>query len=173
MTQINLQTNLALIIPVLHIINFIVGFISGEGFNAGYLDFMSDSSISFMDNSSPDSARDIQDSIRNNQENVDITLRFSGSNDLARKLEHQIAYNQPRQSKLPYNGFDSRNPGYLNINDKTRLCSILERYYGSDNAEYRFGSSLGQFYYKNTYRHPEASQSMVDIVKSFGNFTFN
>ncbi len=85
--------------------------------------------------------------------------------DLSRRLLAQLLYNNanPIQPRT-YADFPSDHPGYLNLEKEIRFVDIIR----SSNlaSEYRFSSTLGKIYIKNTYRHPITSAEMIGVVLS-------
>lgn len=82
---------------------------------------------------------------------------------ITHKLVAQLGHNNenPRQP-LNYKDFPSNHPGYLNLEQRIRLVSIIRSSIMAD--EFRFGSSLGTFYIKNTYKKPFATPEMIGVV---------
>lgn len=87
----------------------------------------------------------------------------NSSYDLTGKLVAQLLYNNANitQAKT-YLNFPSDHPGHLDLERRIRFVSIIR----SSNIahKYRFGSSLGNLYIKNTYHHPVINAEMIGVV---------
>ena len=83
--------------------------------------------------------------------------------DLTRRLLAQLLHNNgnPTQVKTYYD-FPSDHQGHLNLEQKIRFVDIIRS--SSLASEYRFGSTLGKVYIKNTYRYPITSAEMIGVV---------
>lgn len=83
--------------------------------------------------------------------------------DLTLRLLAQLLYNNanPEQPRT-YMHFPSDHSGHLNLEHRIRFVSIIRSSNLADN--YRFGSSLGTIYMKNTYRYPIITASMIGAV---------
>jgi len=66
--------------------------------------------------------------------------------------------------KLTYNNFPVAHPGHLTLQNQRTLVNIMRSSPIAGN--YRFGSTIGKLYIKNSYRHPDASPEMVGVVAS-------
>lgn len=85
------------------------------------------------------------------------------SNDLILRLFAQISHNLANPTRpLTYVNFPSTHPGYLNLEQRTRFVSIIRTSSLAD--QYRFGSSIGNLYIKNTNRHPVVTAEMIGEV---------
>ena len=74
----------------------------------------------------------------------------------------QLLHNNASTSPLNYQGFPLNHAGYLDNEKKARLVSILR--YSNISDQYRFGSSVGNFYIKNTYRFPVVTPEIIGTV---------
>ena len=107
-----------------------------------------------------------------NSRSNDIPLTHNVANEpdrpkceLTGKLLAQLLHNNAHSIQpLTYLNFPSDHPGYLNLEARIRFVSIIRS--SSLANEYRFGSSLGNIYIKNTYRHPIITTDMVAVVLS-------
>jgi hypothetical protein len=104
----------------------------------------------------------------NESESNRISLTSNAANesnnprsDLTSKLLAQLIHNN-NYVPLTYRNFPSDHPGHLNLERQIRFVSIIRSSSIAD--EFRFGSSLGKFYVKNTNRHPTITTEMVGIV---------
>ena len=61
-----------------------------------------------------------------------------------------------------YQGFTSNHPAHLNTEKKIRLVSIIRSSRISD--QYRYGSSVTNFYIKNTNDFPIVTTSIIGVV---------
>ena len=86
------------------------------------------------------------------------------SYDLTGKLLSQFLHNNDYGQSLSYTSFPSNHPGHLDLQRRIRFVSIIRSSILAD--QYRFGSSLGTFYIKNTYRHPIITSEMIGVVMS-------
>ena len=80
------------------------------------------------------------------------------------KLLAQVIHNQNTGQPLTYNNFPSGHLGYLNLEERVRLISLMRSSLIAD--QFRYGSSIGIFYIKNTNRYPITSPEMVGVVMS-------
>lgn len=80
------------------------------------------------------------------------------------KLNAQLLYNntQSLNMRLAYNSFPDYHTGHLTFEDRKKLVDILSSCDLKDN--YRFGSSLGMIYIKQTYRCPTTDTNMIAAV---------
>lgn len=83
---------------------------------------------------------------------------------LHNKLLAQVIHNQNTRQPLTYNNFPSGHLGYLNLEERTRLVSLMRSSCMAD--QFRYGSSIGTFYIKGTHRYPITSPEMVGVVMS-------
>ncbi len=85
--------------------------------------------------------------------------------DLTSKLIAQLLHNNAN-SRQPrtYLNFPSDHPGHLNLEGRIGIVSSIRSSSLADN--YRFGSSIGNLYIKNTYRHPIITAEMIGVVLS-------
>lgn len=81
--------------------------------------------------------------------------------DLTGKLLAQLIHNN-NNTPLTYQNFPSDHPGHLSLHKQTILVSIIRSSSIAD--EFRYGSSLGKFYIKNTHRHPTVTPEMIGVV---------
>ena len=97
--------------------------------------------------------------------NISITgnpVNVSGNrdNELAIKLLAQLSHNSLNSTRpLTYSSFPTDHVGYLNLDQRIRFVSIIRTSYFAD--QYRFGSSVGNMYVKNSNRHPIVTIDMV------------
>ena len=112
--------------------------------------------ILFMSNNSTSNNRYLTN-VGNETDNSNYRL----SNILLAQILHNNA--NPTQP-LTYVNFPINHFGHLNLEKQIRLVSILRSSFLAD--QYRFGTSLGKFYVKNTYRHPSITPEMVGVVLS-------
>ena len=95
------------------------------------------------------------------------SLTDDKSNDKYRltfKLNCQLLYNniQPSRGWLTYNRFPENHQGHLTFEDRKNLVDILS---SSDlESKYRFGSSLGTIYIKDTNNYPVTDPNMIAVV---------
>jgi hypothetical protein len=89
--------------------------------------------------------------------------RNHSNNELSSRLIAQLmANNANNRNKRNYINFPSDHPGHLNLERQIRLVEIIRSSSLAD--EYRFGSTLGKIYVKNTYRHPIISVDVIGLV---------
>lgn len=82
---------------------------------------------------------------------------------LHNKLLAQFIHNTANPGQpLNYMSFPSSHLGHLNIEERVRLVSILRSSIIAD--QFRYGSSIGTLYIKNTYRYPTTSPEMIGVV---------
>jgi hypothetical protein len=104
----------------------------------------------------------------NNSNSDDILIRMTDErnrlrSDLTHRLYAQLTHNNSNPGQpLNYLNFPSDHPGHLDLERRTRLVSILRS--SAMNNNYRFGSSLGIIYIKNTNRYPDTSPEMFVTV---------
>lgn len=85
--------------------------------------------------------------------------------ELTSKLIKQLIHNESNPGQvLTYNNFSEDHPGYLSLQQRTDLVSILRSSMLAD--QFRYGSSIGTLYVKNTYRHPTVTPEMAGVVLS-------
>lgn len=87
----------------------------------------------------------------------------NSSYDLTGKLVAQLLYNNTNFTQAKnYLSFPLDHPGHLDLERRIRFVSILR----SSNIayKYRFGSSLGSLYIKNTYNHPVITAEIIGVV---------
>ena len=77
---------------------------------------------------------------------------------IAQLLHNNANPNRP----LNYQGFPLNHPGYLDNEKKTKLVSIIRSSTISD--QYRFGSSINNFYIKHTYNYPVITPEIIGTV---------
>jgi hypothetical protein len=89
----------------------------------------------------------------------------NSNTELTNKLIKQLIHNSsnPRQV-LTYNNFPVNHPGYLSSELRMKLVSIMRSSILAD--QYRYGSSIGTIYIKNTYRNPTVTPEMAGVVLS-------
>ena len=83
---------------------------------------------------------------------------------LHNKLLAQVIHNQNTGQPLTYNNFPTGHLGHLNLEERIRLVSLMRSSYMA--GQFRYGSSIGVFYIKNSYRYPITSPEMVGVVMS-------
>jgi hypothetical protein len=94
-----------------------------------------------------------------NETNVDGNSNMELTSKLIDQLTHNISnINQV----LSYNNFPTDHSGYLSLELRTKLVSILRSSIIAD--QYKYGSSIGTIYVKNTYRHPAVTSEMIGVV---------
>ena len=97
-----------------------------------------------------------------------VSNKFQNNRDyLSCKLIAQITYNSTTNQPKTYLSFPLDHPGYLNLENQIRLVEIIRN--SPLATEYKFGSSLGKFYIKKSYRHPITSPAIVGLVMSVEN----
>ena len=75
----------------------------------------------------------------------------------------QLLHNNGNPDRpLNYQNFPIDHPGHLNSEKKMRLVSIIRSSSISD--QYRYGSSVGNFYIKSTYRYPNITPEIIGTV---------
>ena len=85
--------------------------------------------------------------------------------DLTGKLVAQLLHNNENpQQPCTYVNFASNHSGHLDLERRIKLVSIIRSSTLAD--KYKFGSSLGIFYIKNTYRYPSVTPEMIGAVMS-------
>ena len=90
---------------------------------------------------------------------------YSSNYNLTSKLLSQLLHNiNNSEQTLNYMSFPSDHPGHLNLQSRTRLVSIIRSSGLAD--QYRFGSSSGTMYIKNSYRYPDVTSEMIGVVLS-------
>lgn len=104
----------------------------------------------------------------NNSIDNDISLTETNESDKAetprlhQKLLAQILHNNNTVQPLTYNNFPSGHAGHLNLEEQIRLVSLIRSSFIAD--QFKYGSSIGTFYIKNTYRYPITSPGMLGVV---------
>lgn len=106
----------------------------------------------------------------NNSKHNPIDLTQSETNDpansnteLTDKLLEQFIHNSSNPGQvLTYNNFPENHPGYLSSELRIKLVSIIRSSILAD--QYRYGSSIGTMYIKNTYRKPTVTTEMAGVV---------
>ena len=106
----------------------------------------------------------------NNSTTSDRSLSHNAANEpdnrryhLSNKLLSQLLHNNANSGQhLNYKNFPSNHTGYLNLEERMRLVSIVRSSIIAD--QYRYGSSIGNFYIKNTYHHPIITPDIIGIV---------
>jgi len=89
--------------------------------------------------------------------------RNRSNSELSSRLIAQLLDNNTNyMNKRNYINFPSDHPGHLNLERQIRLVEIIRSSSLADN--YRFGSTLGKIYVKNTYRHPIISVDVIGLV---------
>ena len=93
------------------------------------------------------------------------TESSNSNTELTSKLLRQLIHNSnnPRQV-LTYNNFPVNHPGHLSLELRMKLVSIMRSSILAD--QYRYGSSMGTIYIKNTYRHTAVTPEMAGVVMS-------
>jgi hypothetical protein len=93
------------------------------------------------------------------------TESSNSNTELTSKLLRQLIHNSnnPRQD-LTYNNFPVNHPGHLSLELRMKLVSIMRSSILAD--QYRYGSSMGTIYIKNTYRHTTVTPEMAGVVMS-------
>lgn len=87
----------------------------------------------------------------------------NSNTDLTDKLLEQFIHNSSNPGQvLTYNNFPENHPGYLSLELRIKLVSIMRSSILAD--QYRYGSSLGTMYIKNTYRKPTVTTEMAGVV---------
>ena len=87
----------------------------------------------------------------------------SPRHDLTRRLLAQLLHNNDNNTQpRTYVSFPLGHPGHLDLERRIRFVSIIRSSHLADN--YRFGSSFGSLYVKNTYRYPTVTPEMVGVV---------
>jgi len=97
-------------------------------------------------------------SLTHNVPNESDNRRYDLTGILVAQFLHNANSGQPRT----YVNFPSDHPGHLNLERRNRFVSIIRSSSLAD--QYRFGSSLGNLYIKNTYRHPIITPEMIGVV---------
>jgi hypothetical protein len=83
--------------------------------------------------------------------------------DLSQRLLSQLIHNNANPTRtLTYCNFPSDHPGHLDLNRQAMLVYIIKDSIIAD--QYRFASSVGKMYIKNTYRFPPASTDIIAEV---------
>ena len=78
-------------------------------------------------------------------------------------LLNQLMHNNNNPNRpINYQSFSSNHPGYLDTEKKTRLVSIVRSSSIAD--QYRYGSSVTNFYIKNSYRYPTVTPEIIGTV---------
>jgi hypothetical protein len=106
----------------------------------------------------------------NNSKHNPIDLTQSKANEpansnteLTDKLLEQFIYNSSNPGQvLTYSNFPENHPGYLSSELRIKLVSIIRSSILAD--QYRYGSSVGTMYIKNTYRKPAVTTEMAGVV---------
>jgi len=106
----------------------------------------------------------------NNSKHNPIDLTQSETNEpansnteLTDKLLEQFIHNSSNPGQvLTYNNFPENHPGYLSSELRIKLVSIIRSSIIAD--QYRYGSSIGTMYIKNTYRKPTVTTEMAGVV---------
>ncbi|MCZ6924202.1 MAG: hypothetical protein O7D30_01485 [Rickettsia endosymbiont of Ixodes persulcatus] len=105
----------------------------------------------------------------NNHRFHDLSLTDSVSNepynpkyDLSARLLAQHLDNTNNTQPRTYLSFPSDHPGHLTLENQIRLVEVIRS--SSIANQYRFGTSVGKLYVKNTYRHPITSSEMIGVV---------
>ena len=89
--------------------------------------------------------------------------RYNPRFELTTKLMAQLTHNNANVGhKLTYNNFPVGHPGHLTLQNQSTLVNIMRSSPIAGN--YKFGSTIGKLYIKNSYRHPDASPEMVGVV---------
>jgi hypothetical protein len=84
---------------------------------------------------------------------------------LTSKLLRQLIHNTNNSRQVyTYNNFPLNHPGHLNLELRIKLVSIMRSSILAD--QFRYGSSSGIIYIKNTYRHPIVTPEMAGVVLS-------
>ena len=113
--------------------------------------------ILFMTNNSRSNPIDLTQNETNESDNSNTEL----TSKLLKQLIHNS--NNPRQV-LTYNNFPENHPGHLSLELRIKLVSIMRSSILAD--QYRYGSSVGTIYIKNTYRHTTVTPEMAGVVLS-------
>ena len=88
---------------------------------------------------------------------------YNRNNKIAHKLLAQSLHNIDNPDfPLNYQNFPTDHPGYLDTDSKTRLVSMIR--FSTIAYKYRFGSSLPNFYVKNTNNYPVVTSDMIGVV---------
>jgi hypothetical protein len=83
--------------------------------------------------------------------------------ELTDKLLEQFIHNSSNPGQvLTYNNFPENHPGHLSSELRIKLVSIVRSSSIAD--QYRYGSSIGTMYIKNTYRKPTVTTEMAGVV---------
>lgn len=88
---------------------------------------------------------------------------YNPGDKIGHLLMAQLIHNNNNPNRpLNYQGFTSNHPGHLNTEKKIRLVSIIRSSSISD--QYRYGSSIANFYIKDTNDFPAVTTEMIGIV---------
>jgi len=80
-------------------------------------------------------------------------------------LLHQLDHNNTTPGRpVNYQNFPSNHPGHLNTEKKMKLVSIMRL--TDRSGQYRFGSSVTNFYIKGTNDFPTVDDTMIGNVMS-------
>jgi len=89
--------------------------------------------------------------------------RYNPRFELTTKLMAQLTHNNENPGHtLTYSNFPIGHPGHLTLQNQSTLVNIVRSSPIAGN--YRFGSTIGRIYIKNTYRYPYTSPEMVGVV---------
>lgn len=89
----------------------------------------------------------------------------NSSTKLTNKLLSQLIHNSNNSVQpLTYQNFPTNHPGYLDLSLRIKLVSIMRSSILAD--QYRYGSSVGTIYIKNSNDHPTVTPEMAGVVLS-------
>lgn len=90
---------------------------------------------------------------------------IDSNTELASRLFRQLRHNDENPSQtLAYNRFPENHPGHLNLELRKKLVSILR--HSVIAHQFRYGSSIGTLYIKNTNTPPDATPEITGVVLS-------
>jgi hypothetical protein len=104
----------------------------------------------------------------NNRSNLNLTHRviissYDPREKIGDKLLAQLIHNNENPNlPLNYQNFPLNHHGYLKADNKSRLVSIIRSSNIAD--RYKFGSSICNFYDKNTNQFPVVTTDMISVV---------